>query len=76
MLARVSPVFRKQGVADQYDGFCLRAVAKGSDSSDNIEGKMKAVELVQHSHFEGRGRRPFFTVSVNVEVTVIGAAIC
>ena len=37
---------------------------------------MKAVEIVQHRHVEGRGDRAFILVAAHVDVVVVRATIC
>ena len=42
---------------------------------DHIDDEVVAIEVVEHDHVEGRGRRAFLLVSADVDVGVIGAPV-
>ena len=43
---------------------------------DGVHHEVEAVQIVQHRHVEGRGDGALFLVAADVDVVVVGAAVC
>ena len=46
------------------------------EAVDGVHHEMEAVQFVHHRHVEGRGDGAFFLVAADVDVVVVGAAVC
>ena len=55
------------------DGFGL--VCQAGDAVNHVHHEFEAVQVVEHDHVEGRGRRPFFLVATHVQVAVVRAPV-
>src|SRR5579872_1619161 len=49
----------------------LHLIGEPRNALDGVKGKLVAVEIVEHHHVEGRGRRPFLLVAAYMDVVVI-----
>src|SRR5690554_5460070 len=73
VLSRPLPV--DDSLVDHHLADGRGATAQVRHAVDHGHHQVEPVDLVEHQHVEGRGRRPFLLVAAHVEVPVACAAI-